>query len=295
MRLQDLLEHLYVLVPVLDDEKHYWFGEDEVEKLLRRGESWLPRHPERDLIVNRYLRRRKRLTRAALEHLLVGDANDPDSAEPQHEEEQAVAEAQTSLHDQRLAAVLAVLRERRARRVLDLGCGEGKLLRLLLQDRQFEQIVGMDVAYRALQVAHERLRLDQLPAKQRERITLLHGSLIYRDERLHNYDAAAVVEVIEHLEPARLRSFERVVWEFAKPNTVVVTTPNREYNVKWASLPVGTVRHHDHRFEWTRAEFEAWANGVAQRFGYTVRFLPIGPEDAALGAPTQMAVFAVSS
>lgn len=170
-RLQDLLGHVYVLVPVLDDEKHYWFGEDEVEKLLRRGEGWLPQHPERDLIVNRYLRRRKRLTRAALERLLVGDANDPDSVEPPPEQEEAVTEERVSLHDQRLAAVLAELRESGARRVLDLGCGEGKLLRLLLQDRQFEQIVGMDVAYRVLEVAHERLRLDQLPAKQRERIT----------------------------------------------------------------------------------------------------------------------------
>jgi 3' terminal RNA ribose 2'-O-methyltransferase Hen1 len=294
-RLQDLLEHVYVLVPVLDDEKHYWFGEDEVEKLLRRGEGWLPQHRERDLIVNRYLRRRKRLTRAALERLLVGDANDPDSAEPPHEEEQAAAEERISLHDQRLAAVLAVLRESGARRVLDLGCGEGKLLRLLLADQQFVEIVGMDVAYRALEIAHERLRLDQLPAKQRERITLLHGSLIYRDERLHGYDAAAVVEVIEHLEPARLRAFERVVWEFSKPGTVVVTTPNREYNATWTALPAGTVRHHDHRFEWTRAEFQGWATGVAERFGYTVRFQPVGPEDAELGAPTQMAVFAVAT
>jgi 3' terminal RNA ribose 2'-O-methyltransferase Hen1 len=153
----------------------------------------------------------------------------------------------------------------------------------------------MDVAYRALDVAQERLRLDQLPAKQRERITLLHGSLIYRDERLHGYDAAAVVEVIEHLDPARLRAFERVVWEFSKPGTVVVTTPNREYNARWTSLSAGTVRHHDHRFEWTRAEFEAWANGVAERFGYTARFASIGPEDAELGAPTQMAVFSKHS
>jgi len=289
-RLQDLLGHVYVLVPVLDDEKHYWFGEDEVEKLLRRGEGWLPQHPASDLIVNRYLRRRKHLTRVALERLLVGDANDPDSAEPAQEQE-AVTEERVSLHDQRLAAAVVVLRASGARRVLDLGCGEGKLLRLLLQDRQFEQIVGMDVAYRVLEIAQERLRLDQLPAKQRERMTLLHGSLIYRDERLHGYDAAAVVEVIEHLDPARLRAFERVVWEFAKPGTVVVTTPNREYNSKWASLPAGTVRHQDHRFEWTRAEFEAWANGVAERHGYSVCFQPIGPEDAELGAPTQMAVF----
>lgn len=290
-RVQDLLGHLYVLVPVLDDDKHYWFGPDEVDKLLRRGESWLPQHPERDLIVNRYLRRRKRLTQAALERLLVGDANDPNTGETPHDQGEAAGEERVGLHDQRLAAVLAVLREGGARRVLDLGCGEGKLLRLLLQDQQFEEIVGLDVAYRALEIAHERLRLDQLPTKQRERIKFVHGSLIYRDERLVGYDAAAVVEVIEHLDPARLRAFERVVWEFAKPGTVVVTTPNREYNATWTAMLAGTVRHHDHRFEWTRTEFEGWASGVAERHGYTVRFSPIGPEDAELGAPTQMAVF----
>ena len=291
-RLQDLLTHLYVLVPVLDDEKHYWFGEDEVEKLLRRGEGWLQTHPERTLIVERYLRRRRRLTRAALARL-VDEEVDPDAEAAAHDHEEAVVEDRISLHQQRLGAVLAVLRDAGARRVLDLGCGEGKLLELLLKDAQFEQIVGVDVSYRALEVAHDRLRLDRLPSKQRERITLLHGSLIYRDERLYGYDAAAVVEVIEHLDQSRLAAFERVLFEFAKPNTVVITTPNREYNVQWEALPAGKLRHHDHRFEWTRAEFQTWANSVAERFGYGVRFLPIGLEAAEVGAPTQMAVFTI--
>jgi hypothetical protein len=62
LRLRELLTHLYVLVPVLDAEKHYWVGDAEVEKLLRRGEGWLPGHPERELIVNRYLKYRRSLT-----------------------------------------------------------------------------------------------------------------------------------------------------------------------------------------------------------------------------------------
>jgi 3' terminal RNA ribose 2'-O-methyltransferase Hen1 len=120
---------------------------------------------------------------------------------------------------------------------------------------------------------------------------LLHGSLTYRDRRLEGYDAAAVIEVIEHLAPERLRAFERALFEFAKPGTVVVTTPNREYNARFENLPDGQFRHRDHRFEWSRKEFQGWANNVAEKYGYAVRFAPVGPEDDLLGPPTQMGVF----
>lgn len=175
--------------------------------------------------------------------------------------------------------------------MLDLGCGEGRLLSLLLGEHQFTDILGMDVSYRALEIAQDKLKLDRLPPMQRERISLVHGSLIYRDKRLEGYDAAAVVEVIEHLDPPRLAAFERSVFEFARPSTVVITTPNAEYNPKFETLPAGKFRHKDHRFEWTRAEFAAWGNRLAERFGYTVRYLPLGPEDAEVGAPSQMAIF----
>ncbi|HLL79259.1 MAG TPA: methyltransferase domain-containing protein, partial [Ktedonobacteraceae bacterium] len=202
-------------------------------------------------------------------------------------------EQPVSLHQQRLGAVMSVLRQVEARRVLDLGCGEGKLLKLLLQEKSIEKIVGMDVSYRALEIAQSRLKLDRLPARQKERITLLHGSLTYRDKRLEGYDAAAVVEVIEHLDLARLAAFERVLFEFARPAVVVITTPNSEYNVKFSDLPAGKFRHKDHRFEWSRAEFQAWATQVAERFGYSARFLPVGPEDPLVGAPSQMGVFSL--
>ena len=175
--------------------------------------------------------------------------------------------------------------------MLDLGCGEGRLLRRLLDERQFTRVVGMDVSYRSLEMAADRLKLDRMPAKQRERITLLHGSLTYRDARLSGFDAAAVVEVIEHLDRPRLAAFERVAFEFARPKLVVITTPNAEYNVRWPSLPAGRFRHRDHRFEWTRAELEGWGTAVATRFGYVVRFATVGPVDAEVGAPTQMAIF----
>jgi 3' terminal RNA ribose 2'-O-methyltransferase Hen1 len=190
--------------------------------------------------------------------------------------------------------VLGVLRDSGASRVLDLGCGEGKLLRALLAEKQFSDIVGMDVSLRSLEIAEEKLGLGasgRLPEKQRARVRLLHGSLLYRDQRLAGFDAAAVVEVIEHLDEPRLAAFERTLFEFARPATAVITTPNAEYNVKFAGLPRGSLRHKDHRFEWTRGQFEAWANGIANRFGYGVRFAPVGPADDRLGAPTQMAVF----
>lgn len=290
IRLSDLLSHLYVLIPVLDTEKHYWIGDDEVEKLLRHGEGWLAQHPERDLIANRYLKY-KHLAHAALTQLSEEDTPNPEAVEEAHAQEEVEIEKHISLNEQRLGAVLAVLKNSGAQRVLDLGCGEGRLLKLLLEEKLFTQITGMDVSFRALEIASERLHLDRLPPIQKQRIQLLHGALTYRDARLAGYDAAAIVEVIEHLDTPRLAAFERVVFEFAQPGLVVCTTPNAEYNVKFPSLPAGEYRHKDHRFEWTRDEFQSWAKRIADRFGYQVRFLPVGAEDPLVGSPTQMGVF----
>jgi 3' terminal RNA ribose 2'-O-methyltransferase Hen1 len=292
-RLRDLLTHLYVLIPVLDGAKHYWVGDAEVEKLLRHGEGWLASHPEREMIAARYLKHRRSLVRDAIARLVEQEApgdDAEDAADPAGAAEEALEE-RVSLNQQRLATVLAALRGSGARRVLDLGCGEGRLLRMLVDEPAFTEVVGMDVSHRALEIAADRLKLDRLPDRRRERIRLMHGSLMYRDRRLDGFDAAAVVEVVEHMDPPRLAAFERVLWQHARPGAIALTTPNAEYNVRWPTLPAGDFRHHDHRFEWTRAEFEAWARGVAERWGYAVRFAPVGPEDAEVGAPTQMAVF----
>lgn len=290
-RLCDLLTHLYVLVPVLDDDKHYWVGDDEVDKLVRRGEGWLATHPERELIARRYLKHQRSLARQALEQLMAEELPAADDVQAAHAQEEAEIEKRISLNEQRIGTVIAALKQSGAKRVLDLGCGEGQLVRALLKERFCDEIVGVDVSHRALEIASDRLRISRMSEKQQERIKLFQGSLMYRDRRIAGYDAAAVVEVIEHLDPPRLAAFERTVFEFAHAGTVIVTTPNVEYNVKFENLPAGRYRHKDHRFEWSRDEFASWARGIADRFQYSVRFVGVGPEDAEVGPPTQMAVF----
>jgi 3' terminal RNA ribose 2'-O-methyltransferase Hen1 len=289
--LGELLTHLYVLVPVFDHHKHYYVGGDEMEKLLDKGKGWLASHPQREAIAYRFLKHAPSLARQALAQLEQEDEpREADPAESAKADEESL-ERRISLNEQRIGTVLAALRGSGAKRVLDLGCGEGNLIRELMKDKQFEQIVGLDVSIRSLEIATDKLHLDRLPVHQKDRVKLLHGSLMYRDRRLDGFDVAAVVQVIEHLDPPRLAAFERVLFECARPATVVLTSPNREYNSLFENLPANGLRHSDHRFEWTRQEFQAWAKGVADRFGYGVRFLPVGPEAPTLGPPTQMGVF----
>ncbi|MGI5220895.1 3' terminal RNA ribose 2'-O-methyltransferase Hen1 [Nocardia sp. CA-290969] len=456
LRVADALNHLYVLLPVLDGAKHYWLDSGEVDKLLRAGGAWLAAHPERGWITRRYLARRQSLVRTALARLAELDDSDPEelgaidevlagdetnaphlearagsgpaspttvlartpgrpssdrtdrdpaaggtvassAGGPDREvpagttfsthaqadtaagirssaeqpaivpdttrphgitvpgaprsagapatasvaagDEQAPApveprpvvtvaqdtdtgvqaaadgpmpagaswspgsvdastaagtysaENPPSLAVQRRAAVVAALREAGAARVLDLGCGEGALLRELLDDRSFQEIVGVDVSTRALSIARRRLRLDRLPAAVTRRLTLRQGSLTYTDNSLRGFDAAVLMEVIEHIDPPRLPAVEYVVFGAAAPRSVLVTTPNAEYNVRYDGLPAGKFRHSDHRFEWSRAEFGSWARRIAGHYGYRVEFAPIGNPDPEVGPPTQLAVF----
>jgi 3' terminal RNA ribose 2'-O-methyltransferase Hen1 len=291
VRLVALLTHLFVLIPVLDNAKHYYVGEDEVQKLLRKGESWLEAHPERELIVHRYLRGIRSLTRQATAQFDERvDAEDIEEHASRDAKEEAI-EKPLRLNDQRLERVVALIREQGAVNVLDLGCGEGRLLRQLLTVPGLKKIVGVEVAPRVLAAAGDRLKLDHMPDVKRRRIELLQGSLVYRDDRLQGFDAAAVIEVIEHMEAERLPAFEAALFGHARPGAVIVTTPNREYNVLFEGMQPGAMRHPDHRFEWTRAEFRHWAESVAQAHGYVVRFEGIGSEDPAHGHPTQVAVF----
>jgi SAM-dependent methyltransferase len=356
VRLADALNHLYVLLPVLDDAKHYWVSPEEVDKLIRAGGGWLAGHPARGLITRRYLAHRSGLYQSAIARLAeVDDAapesfdnavpepsladqaqpdpvapdatgtgssastetagtetagtetagtetagtetastdaagTDPTGTGPDHEPGQPA-----SLAQQRRDAVLAILRAAGAQRVADLGCGEGALTAQLLADRQFTEVIAADVSSRALTVAERRLRLDQMPDRQRSRLRLIQSSLTYRDQRLAGLDALVLVEVVEHVDPSRLGALERTVFGAPAPGLVVVTTPNAEYNVRYEFLAPGAMRHRDHRFEWTRAEFTSWAGRVAAEHGYRVTFHPVGDDDPEVGPPTQLAVFAAAS
>ncbi|MGW3108894.1 3' terminal RNA ribose 2'-O-methyltransferase Hen1 [Streptomyces sp. NPDC001100] len=300
LTLAEALRHLYVLLPVLDDAKHYWVASDEVDKLLRAGEGWLPAHPEQKLITSRYLSRRWSLTREAMERLELVRLAEADDSEVEEidnavEPETETEEKPTPLAVQRRDAIVEALKASGAGRVLDLGCGQGQLVQALLKDTRFTEIVGTDVSMRALTIAGRRLKLDRMGERQSSRVQLFQSSLAYTDNRLKGYDAAVLSEVVEHLDLPRLPALEYAVFGAARPRTVVVTTPNVEYNVRWETLPAGHVRHGDHRFEWTRAEFGEWAAKVAQRHGYDVEFVPVGPDDPEVGPPTQMAIFSMST
>ena len=282
--IKDLLMHLYVLIPALDNDKHYFVSQDEIEKLLNKGKGWLENHPEKEQITRRYLINLKSLTSQALERLSHGE-------EIEESENEAEQKKKETLHQQRLSIVLEKLKISNAKTVIDLGCGEGKLLRMLLKEKQFIKVVGMDVSYNELTKAKDRLRWNEMAPKQKERIELFQGALTYKDKRLEGFDAAAIVEVIEHLDIDRLKSFEQVVFEFSKPKVVILTTPNAEYNTLFKNMDAGSLRHTDHRFEWARNEFELWAKGVAERNNYKVEFLPLGQVEENVGAPSQMGIF----
>lgn len=289
VRLRDLLRHLYILLPALDADPHHWIGDAEVEKLVAKGDEWLPAHPAKELIASRYLRRRGELVTRALDRLALADDSTPEDAEAAAAE--PLPEPKQRLHDVRLDHVAQRIRAVAPSRVIDLGCGEGKLLGRLAKERGIAELAGMDISLRALEIAARRLHLDDGPQMLREKVRLFQGSLLYVDDRLEGFDAAALVEVIEHIDESRLPAMERVLFERARPRRIVITTPNADYNVRWETLSAGATRHEDHRFEWTRAQFEAWARACAARFGYRVAFEPIGEVDAEVGAPSQMAVF----
>lgn len=293
VRLADLLNHLYVLIPVFDRQKHYYMNEEEIQKLLDHGEGWLAAHPARERIVKRYFGLKKGLARKAIDRLATGADEDDETAEEAEAAEEAAEEkaARTPLNRQRLETVKNAVLKSGAKSVIDLGCGSAPLTAMLLKEPQIRKITACDVAARALEKAAQRLNIYKLPSVLREKLTLIQGSLTYRDQRFEGYDCACIVEVIEHIEPMRIPAFERVIFEFAKPGTVILTTPNREYNVNYEKLEDDKLRHGDHRFEWTRDEFQQWTEHVCSKFGYSCVISGIGENDEAHGQPTQMGVF----
>lgn len=205
VRLAEALRHLYVLLPVLDDAKHYWVGIDEVDKLIRAGEGWLATHPEKELITRRYLAHRGELTRSAMARLAEVDDTAPEVLDDAIEGAAVLdpPDRAVPLVEQRRDAVLATIQACGAQTVGDFGCGEGQLVRELLADRRVARVVAVDVSSRALQFAARRLRLDQMGERERARLDIFQSALTYRDARLAGLDAAVLMEVIEHVDPPR--------------------------------------------------------------------------------------------
>lgn len=285
--LQTMLAHLYVLIPVMDNDKHYWVNSEEVQKLLDKGTGWLEQHPMKQLIVRRYLKHRTALMSNALDQLLqeeqAATAAEADGVVPEEA-------PKVRLHDVRLQTVCDRLLALGVGTVLDMGCGEGKLLKLLMKHAQFTRIAGADVSVRSLQIAADKLKTDRMPERQRNRLTLLQSSVTYRDRRLDGFEAVVLVEVIEHLEESRLDTLQKNIFGSMAPARVLITTPNKEWNRRFTEDDT-VMRHSDHRFEWTRAQFAAWCAGICETYGYTCSVEPLGQEEAQYGAPTQLAVF----
>ncbi len=314
VRLSELLNHIYVLIPVFDKNKHYYIQEDEIQKLLGHGEGWLADHPYRKKIAQRYFDAKRSYARRAISKLieeeeieeeeLEAEETEPEETEPEETEtEESETETETEqeqkpkkqkftpLNTKRMKAVKEAVLASGAESVIDLGCGECRLTSMLLSEPQIKKITACDVSVAALEKAAQKLHLDRMAPFRRNKLTLMQASATYKDDRFSGFDCACIIEVIEHIEPSRLPALERSVFEFAKPGTVILTTPNREYNANYEHMQENSLRHGDHRFEWTRAEFRQWCDSVCRRFGYTCEIRGIGDEDESLGTPTQMGVF----
>lgn len=290
--LQVFLRHLYLLTAVMDDDAPEWEREDEAERLLTLGETWLSDHPEQAWILERGRSIRRRLLHPGLEPLLSMAGERPvDRLRALEPGLEARLEAGLNLVSRRLQAVVRVLEQQRISRVGDLGCGEGRLLKELLARPQFKRIVGLDVAVECLERASRRLRLDQLPEAQADRVQLLHGSVLYYDKRLEGLEALTLLEVLEHIDPEKLPLVEEVLFEGLRPPLVIVTTPNQSFNGRLEGLLAGQLRHSDHRFEWTREQARRWAEGVSYRHSYRFQLEELGERDLEVGAPTVMVIF----
>lgn len=197
----------------------------------------------------------------------------------------------TLLHQERLDVVVRELLNCGATRVIDLGCGEGELLHQLGEHLQFEHLLGIDIDAQALTCARTNLGLDPLVPGGRTQVRF--GSFEEADPSLPKFDAAVMLETIEHIDPRNLSRVERTVFGVIRPANILITTPNQEYNVLHGMSP-GQLRHPGHRFEWTRPQFQSWCSGVAQRNDYQVSFMDLGPRDPALGSSTQMGRFSLN-
>lgn len=290
VKLCEMLNHLYTLIPVFDTQKHYYTSSEEIDKLFSHGEGWLKDHPKREYITSRYLHKRGRLIKSALEQFRDNDET---------AEKESVSEAsepkpeKVSLNKMRLDSVMEEVLSSGANSVIDMGCGEGNLTKMLIREKQITKVSAFDVSFNVLERAKKALKFDNLHETLQDKLTLFQSSLTYRDKRFEGFECACAIEVIEHMYESRLTAFERVLFEFSRPKTVIVTTPNVEYNVNYENMKENNLRHSDHRFEWTKSQFIEWANEICEKYGYSVTLKNIGDLDDSSNSPTQMGVFKI--
>lgn len=277
----DALTQLYVLLPVLDPSRHYFYDESEARKLFEKGGDWLKGHSSRDLIISRYLSKSKEL-RGYARQLFGNFQEKKDLDELIAETEELMRDwddpDDTSPHQQRHSQIIRDVVSWGARSVIDLGCGEGRLLERLVRIAPDMRVVGIEPSAREIERA--RKRLSNNPGKNLDpRVEFVHGSAMYGDERFKDFDAAILSEVIEHVDEDRLSLLARSVFGIMAPRRVVITTPNGDYNRVFGLRP-GEFRHADHRFEWTLAECQAWVVGVTAAYPYEAEITPVGGRNA---------------
>ncbi|WP_310831561.1 3' terminal RNA ribose 2'-O-methyltransferase Hen1 [Paenibacillus pedocola] len=299
--LQTALQQLFVLIPALDDYKHYYISDDEVDKIRRYGAGWLEEHPQRSLILKRTLRFAgaiKQYEAMAAKEKRSTAENSVDSedvpAAVTVSGESAVTEMQEEpkirLNDLRYAAIAAAVEELYAKAtIVDFGSGEGKLSAKLSSVPGVREIKAVEPS------AASQLRAMDRFAKLADKPGIIvpdpvTGSLFYFDESLRGKDVMILCEVIEHIDEYRLaRVMENIFAEYA-PKTLIVTTPNKDYNAVY-EMEQEELRHGDHRFEWGRKAFSVWCARWTETFDYTAELTGIGEGSVEFGYPTQMAIF----
>ncbi|WP_141431100.1 3' terminal RNA ribose 2'-O-methyltransferase Hen1 [Bacillus sp. 03113] len=274
--IQQALRHLFILIPVIDNYKHYFIDEHEIEKLVRYGEGWLDSHPLREYIIKQSLRFSELINQF------------PSLAKKDDEEEHSSA-PKVRLNELRYQAVVEKIKSLSQRAsIVDFGSGEGKLSVRLSNIPDVKEVLAVEPSETAQLRAIQRFEKASYNQTHVSPTPIL-GSLFYYDERLLNKDVMILCEVIEHIDEYRLPNIMKTIFREYQPKTLIVTTPNREYNEVYAMDEI--VRHSDHRFEWTRQEFKSKCETWIKNVLYSMEFEGIGLEHEEYGHPTQMCTF----
>jgi 3' terminal RNA ribose 2'-O-methyltransferase Hen1 len=263
--------------------------DDDVDKLLRYGDGWLDTHPQKEWIVKRYVGYKKGLVKNALAELVTETA---ESTEQTDEKKDETVVAKTPLGKLRYSAFADLIAKRGITEVVDMGAGEGRLLELLVQNKNLKTILACEPTEMGLLKMRRNFEIWERKGRVKVNPEIIQSSLFYVDERLVGKECLALCEVIEHIDIDRIDDVMSIVLSKYAPKTFLMSTPNIEYNVVYE---LEGFRHSDHRFEMTRTEFETFCQKHASSHGYEVSFTGIGDTHETLGQPTQLAIFTASN